>query len=59
MIYSNEWLHARLGANETFKYLYFWGHRTRADGVITASCLSQWNPAGFTHEGVRYPTAEH
>ena len=59
MTYSNEWLLAQLAAGQTFKYLYFWGHRTRADGVITASCLSQWYPAGFTHEGIHYPTAEH
>lgn len=59
MIYSNDWLLAQLANGQTFKYLYFWGHRTRPDGVITSSCLSQWYPRGFTHEGIHYPTAEH
>jgi len=59
MTYSNQWLLDELVADKTFKYLYFWGHRTRKDGVITSSCLSQWYPRGFTHEGIRYATAEH
>jgi len=59
MTYSNDWLLAQLAAGQIFKYLYFWGHKTRGDGVVTASCLSQWYPAGFTHEGIHYPTAEH
>ncbi|WP_031074754.1 NADAR family protein [Streptomyces sp. NRRL S-118] len=41
------------------KYLHFWGHRPRPDGRIGASCLSQWWPAPFTVDGVRYATAEH
>lgn len=59
MTYSIEWLLAQLAAGQTFKYLYFWGDKTRGDDVVTASCLSQWYPVGFTHEGIRYPTAEH
>jgi ribA/ribD-fused uncharacterized protein len=59
MTYSNDWLLDQLKQNKTYKYLYFWGHRTRKDGVITSSCLSQWYPRGFIHEGIHYPTAEH
>jgi len=59
MTYSNDWLLAQLAAGQTFKYLYFWGHKSRGDNVITASCLSQWYLRGFTHEGISYPTAEH
>jgi ribA/ribD-fused uncharacterized protein len=41
------------------KYLHFWGHRPQRDGRIGPGCLSQWWPAPFTVDGVRYATAEH
>ncbi|MGY5127941.1 NADAR family protein [Streptomyces nigrescens] len=41
------------------KYVYFWGHSPRRDGSLGASCFSQWWPAPFTVDGVRYATAEH
>lgn len=41
------------------KYLFFWGHRAARSGTVGKECLSQWWPAAFTVEGVRYPTAEH
>ncbi|WP_328343909.1 NADAR family protein [Streptomyces violaceus] len=41
------------------RYLHFWGHRPRPDGLIGPSCLSQWWPAPFTAAGVEYATAEH
>lgn len=43
----------------TPKYLFFWGHQPRRDGALDKACLSQWFAAGFTLEGVFYPTAEH
>ena len=41
------------------QYLFFWGHRPPAGGGVGKGCLSQWWPAPFTVNGVRYPTAEH
>ncbi|MGY0231040.1 NADAR family protein [Longispora urticae] len=41
------------------KYLLFWGHRPQPDGSVGPGCLSQWWPAPFTVDGVRYGTAEH
>lgn len=41
------------------KYLFFWGHRPRREGVVDAACLSQWWPAAFEVDGIDYPTAEH
>jgi ribA/ribD-fused uncharacterized protein len=41
------------------KYLMFWGHQPRRDGSIGAGCLSQWWPASFTVDGVRFRSAEH
>jgi ribA/ribD-fused uncharacterized protein len=41
------------------EYLFFWGHTPRDPTKVDASCLSQWFPASFTDEGVRYATAEH
>jgi ribA/ribD-fused uncharacterized protein len=41
------------------KYLFFWGHRPLPGGEIGKPCLSQWWPASFTVDELRYPTAEH
>ncbi|TDC83065.1 NADAR family protein [Micromonospora sp. KC606] len=41
------------------KYLFFWGHRPQPDGSIGPGCLSQWWPAPFVVDEVRYATAEH
>lgn len=49
----------RTGQGEKVKYLHFWGHTPRRDGVIGASCLSQWWQSPFTVDGVEYATAEH
>ncbi|MGI5471154.1 NADAR family protein [Streptomyces sp. CA-132043] len=52
-------LRSALESGSTYKYVYFWGHAPRRDGSLGASCFSQWWPAPFTVDGVRYPTAEH
>lgn len=39
--------------------LLFWGHRPPKGGGAGKGCLSQWYPAPFTVDGVRYATAEH
>jgi ribA/ribD-fused uncharacterized protein len=41
------------------RFLFFWGHRAGASGRLGAECLSQWWPAAFVVDGVRYATAEH
>ncbi len=46
-------------AGEQLEFLPFWGHTSPGDGRIGAHVLSQWFPHPFTHEGVRYRTAEH
>ena len=46
-------------AGASLKYLFFWGHRSRSDGQISKSCLSQWWPSSFTVNDVTYATAEH
>lgn len=49
----------RSGRGVKVRYLYFWGHVPRPDGVIGATCLSQWWQSPFTVDGVEYATAEH
>ncbi len=44
---------------ESFKYIFFWGHRVPPDGTIVSTCMSQWYPLGFTVDEIYYPTAEH
>ena len=46
-------------AGELPELLLFWGHRQPKGGGVGKSCLSQWYPAPFTADGVRYATAEH
>ena len=41
------------------KYLFFWGHTPNRPGTVGAECLSQWYPAPFEVDGVRFATAEH
>ena len=52
-------LRARVAAGERFRSLSFWGHRPRADGVVSKACFSQWFAAPFAVDGIRYATAEH
>ncbi len=40
-------------------FLFFWGHQPRPDGTVGKECFSQWFPAVFEVDGIRYPTAEH
>lgn len=54
-----ETLRRRNAAGECFRFMYFWGHRPHAKGVLSASCFSQWFASPFVVEGVRYATAEH
>mgnify|MGYP002621576836 FL=1 len=44
---------------ERIRYLMFWGHQPPRGGGVGRGCLSQWWPAEFTVDGVRYRTAEH
>ncbi|MER7399653.1 NADAR family protein [Streptomyces sp. NPDC000151] len=50
---------AALESGGKHEYVYFWGHAPRRDGSLGASCFSQWWPAPFEVDGVRYATAEH
>ncbi|PZG03002.1 NADAR family protein [Micromonospora deserti] len=46
-------------AGAQVKFLFFWGHQPQRDSSIGAGCLSQWWPAPFTVDGLRFATAEH
>jgi len=46
-------------SGEKLKFLFFWGHQARKEGVITQSCLSQWFEYEFEAEGIIFKTAEH
>jgi ribA/ribD-fused uncharacterized protein len=57
--YDVEELKDQVASGVPVKYLFFWGHRPQRDGSVGAGCLSQWWPAAFTVDGVRYASAEH
>jgi ribA/ribD-fused uncharacterized protein len=49
----------RVDAGWQAKFLFFWGHTPSGPDVLGAECLSQWYPAPFTVDDMRYATAEH
>jgi ribA/ribD-fused uncharacterized protein len=52
-------LAAAVAAGARPRYLFFWGHTPKVDVGVGAWVLSQWYPAPFEVDGVRYYTAEH
>jgi len=58
-IYDLDWLISRQGGGTRQKFVYFWGHRKRADNAVTKACFSQWWSSPYEVDGNRYATAEH
>lgn len=58
-INNTQELLAAIAAGATPDYLCFWGHTPAKGQAVDKSCLSQWYPAGFSVNGLTYPTAEH
>jgi ribA/ribD-fused uncharacterized protein len=52
-------LRRRVQAGWRPEFLFFWSHEQQIQGSIGGECFSQWYPAPFELEGVRYATAEH
>jgi len=59
MYKNNQELIEAFNRGAKIKYIFFWGHTQPKDGSVNKSCFSQWYPAPFEIEGVRYATAEH
>ena len=58
--YYLPWLLEKINRNEPPKFLFFWGHQPGKDGLLTASCFSQWwEFSSFVVEGITYISAEH
>lgn len=55
---STDSLQAFINRGYTPDYLFFWGHH-QSGNSITKSCFSQWFPANFVIDSVRYSSAEH
>lgn len=58
MEYSIAGLQAEYNKRKKLHFLYFWEHDSAPDGRMTESCLSQWWPAPFQVDGIRYSSAE-
>lgn len=58
-IHDTPSLLAAIDAGATPKYLCFWGHTPASPDIVDKSCFSQWFPAEFDIDGMRYATAEH
>ncbi|MBX9723738.1 MAG: NADAR family protein [Candidatus Obscuribacterales bacterium] len=58
-IFNRETLVEAIKSGQKFDYLFFWGHREKADGEIGPSCCSQWFAVGFTQGNDFYRSAEH
>ncbi|MGC4100832.1 NADAR family protein [Ferruginibacter sp.] len=59
MNYSINWLKTQIENGFQPEYLFFWGHKQKAQGIVDKSCFSQWWPAPFMVDGITYATAEH
>lgn len=60
MKYSLSWLIEKHRQNpNALKYVFFWGHTQKQEGVIDDACFSQWFPSPITIDEVVYKTAEH
>ena len=59
MYKNNNELIAAFNAGTKLKYIFFWGHSKSTDESVTKSCFSQWFPAPFEIDGIRYETTEH
>ena len=57
-MYTIDWLKDKFENSDRLKYLFFWGHTPRQDGLVTSSCLSQWWICNFEHEGIVFKSAE-
>lgn len=57
--YDLAWLINIVSSGKRPKYVYFWGHRSKAGGEITKACFSQWWPSPFVVDDNRYFSAEH
>lgn len=53
-----ESIRERFRSGARLKFLCFWGHEASREQV-GKECLSQWYPAAFSIEGLRFRTAEH
>ncbi|QIG04253.1 NADAR family protein [Proteus sp. ZN5] len=53
-----EQLKKEFRTGKKIKFVYFWGHKSKGND-IAKSCFSQWYPAPFTLDEVRYASAEH
>ncbi len=55
--YDVDWAIYKAGGRKP-RFLFFWSHKSHSPDP-TEAVLSQWYPAGFSHKGTRYPSAEH
>lgn len=53
------WLHRAARRGAKLNYLHFWGHSEPPHSAVGKACLSQWYPAPFIIDGLRFSTAEH
>lgn len=58
-MYSVDWIKEEFENNKKLKFLFFWGHQARKDGIITSSCLSQWWRCKFEKDGLKFTSTEH
>jgi ribA/ribD-fused uncharacterized protein len=57
--YDTNWLLSQKNGGTRQKFIYFWGHRGRADKTVTKACFSQWWSSPFEVDGNIYASAEH
>ena len=58
MVFDLESLQKEYQLGKTYKYVFFWRHIPNKEGIVDASCFSQWWPCEFQVDGIRYNCAE-
>ena len=58
-LYDLAALQAAFQRKAKLKYVFFWGHTPKQQGIADKAVFSQWYPAPFELDGERYATAEH
>ena len=56
-IYDLPALQAAFKRKAKLKYVFFWGHTPKQQGIADKAVFSQWYPAAFEVDGERYATA--
>ncbi len=57
--YDIHWLTEKFENGDGLEFIYFWGHTSKHNNQVDASCFSQWFESSFVVNNITYKTSEH